>query len=83
MVGGNRPFFYAYVDGPDHSLIELNTSSNHNFGHVHMFSTNPPATGAWYAKHFGWRVRASEQKRVYNDNQIAPSAFVTAVAVRL
>ena len=26
MVGGNRPFFYAYVDGPDHALIELNTA---------------------------------------------------------
>ncbi len=26
MVGGNRPFFYAYVDGPDHVLIELNTA---------------------------------------------------------
>ncbi len=50
MVGGNRPFFYAYVDGPDHVLIELNTARHHNFGHVHMFSADPPAAGAWYAK---------------------------------
>jgi catechol 2,3-dioxygenase-like lactoylglutathione lyase family enzyme len=55
MVGGNRQFFYAYVDGPDHVLIELNTARHHNFGHVHMFSADAPAAGAWYAKQFGFR----------------------------
>jgi catechol 2,3-dioxygenase-like lactoylglutathione lyase family enzyme len=78
MVGSGRSFFYAYVDGPDHALIELNTAANHNFGHVHMFSADPPAAGAWYAKHFGWRVRAQTEKRIYEDNQIGPAAFVTA-----
>jgi catechol 2,3-dioxygenase-like lactoylglutathione lyase family enzyme len=78
MVGGSRPFFYAYVDGPDHGLIELNTAAHHNFGHVHLFSADPPATGAWYARHFGWRARAQADKRIYNDLQIAPAAFVTA-----
>ena len=78
MVGGNRPFFYAYVDGPDHALIELNTARHHNFGHVHMFSADPPAAGAWYAKQFGFRSLARTQKRVYRDVQIAPAAFVTA-----
>ena len=43
MVGGNRAFYYAYVDGPDHVLVELNTARHHNFGHVHMFSADPPA----------------------------------------
>jgi catechol 2,3-dioxygenase-like lactoylglutathione lyase family enzyme len=78
MVGGNRSFFYAYVDGPDHTLIELNTSDKHDFGHVHMFSADPPAAGAWYSKYFGWPVRAQKDKRVYNDVPIAPAAFVAA-----
>lgn len=78
MTGGSRPFYYAYVDGPDHALIELNTAGHHNFGHVHMFSADAPAAGEWYAKHFGVRVRTQPTKRVYNNNQIAPSAFVTA-----
>jgi catechol 2,3-dioxygenase-like lactoylglutathione lyase family enzyme len=78
MVGGNRPFFYAYVDGPDHALIELNTARNHNFGHVHMFSADPPATGEWYAKHFGWRVMTQKEKREFRGNPIGPAAFVTA-----
>jgi len=78
MVGGNRSFFYAYVEGPDQALIELNTANHHDFGHVHLFSADPPATGAWYAKHFGLRVRSQTAKRVYNGMQIAPSAFVTA-----
>jgi catechol 2,3-dioxygenase-like lactoylglutathione lyase family enzyme len=78
MVGGNRQFFYAYVDGPDHVLIELNTARHHNFGHVHMFSADPPAAGAWYAQHFGVRAFPQKEKRVYRDVQIAPSAFMTA-----
>jgi catechol 2,3-dioxygenase-like lactoylglutathione lyase family enzyme len=78
MVGGNRPFFYAYVDGPDHALIELNTARHHNFGHVHLFSADPPAAGAWYAKQFGFRSFPRTEQRVYRDVQIAPAAFVTA-----
>jgi catechol 2,3-dioxygenase-like lactoylglutathione lyase family enzyme len=78
LVGGNRQFFYAYVDGPDHALIELNTARHHNFGHVHMFSADPPAAGAWYAKQFGFRSFPQTEKRVYRDVQIAPAAFVTA-----
>lgn len=78
MVGGNRKFFYAYVDGPDHALIELNTARHHNFGHVHMFSADAPAAGEWYAKQFGVRLFAQKDQRIYNGVQIAPSAFVTA-----
>jgi catechol 2,3-dioxygenase-like lactoylglutathione lyase family enzyme len=83
MTSGSRPFYYAYVDGPDHALIELNTAGHHNFGHVHMFSANAPAAGAWYAKHFGVRVRPQPEKRVYGGNQIAPAAFVTASHVSM
>lgn len=78
MVGGNRAFFYAYVDGPDHVLIELNTARHHNFGHVHMFSADPPAAGAWYAKELGLRSLPQTKQRVYKGVQIAPAAFVTA-----
>jgi catechol 2,3-dioxygenase-like lactoylglutathione lyase family enzyme len=78
LVGGNRPFFYAYVEGPDHALIELNTARHHSFGHVHMFSADPPAAGAWYAQELGLRNVAQTQKRVYRNVQIAPAAFVTA-----
>lgn len=78
MVGGNRAFFYAYVDGPDHALIELNTARHHNFGHVHMFSADPPAAGAWYAKELGLRSLPQTTQRIYKGVQIAPAAFVTA-----
>jgi catechol 2,3-dioxygenase-like lactoylglutathione lyase family enzyme len=43
-----------------------------------MFSADPPAAGAWYAKHFGFRSFPQTEKRVYRDVQIAPAAFVTA-----
>lgn len=78
MVGGNRRFFYAYVDGPDHALIELNTARHHDFGHVHLFSADPPAAGAWYARELGLRSFPQTEQRVYKGVQIAPAAFVTA-----
>lgn len=78
MVGGNRSFFYAYVDGPDHVLIELNTARHHNFGHVHMLSADPPAAGAWYTKELGLRSLPQTTQRIYKSVQIAPAAFVTA-----
>jgi catechol 2,3-dioxygenase-like lactoylglutathione lyase family enzyme len=71
-------FFYAYVDGPDHTLIELNTSANNDFGHVHLLSADPPAAGAWYAKYFGFKVRTQTQERLYKDIHVAPAAIVTA-----
>jgi len=71
---GTGRFFYAYVDGPDHALIELNTAPHHRFGHLHMLSEDPVAAGEWYKKHFGQTVRSTDQKRMYRDIQIAPSA---------
>jgi catechol 2,3-dioxygenase-like lactoylglutathione lyase family enzyme len=76
MVG--RSFFYAYVNGPDHALIELNTASHHNFGHVHMFSADPPAAGAWYARNFGMRNFSQQERRLYRGMPIGPASFVTA-----
>jgi catechol 2,3-dioxygenase-like lactoylglutathione lyase family enzyme len=77
--GGTRMgvFFYAYVDGPDHSLIELNTAAFHRFGHIHLLSEDPGAAGDWYVKHFGGAgLRKTAQERMYRDVQIAPSATV-------
>jgi predicted enzyme related to lactoylglutathione lyase len=49
-------FFYAYVEGPDRALIELNTANHHHFGHLHLFSEDPVAAGEWYMKHFGAKL---------------------------
>jgi catechol 2,3-dioxygenase-like lactoylglutathione lyase family enzyme len=67
-------FFYAYVLGPDGALIELNTSANHRFGHIHLLSADPVATGEWYAKHFGVKPRSNPQVHMYRDVQIGPSS---------
>ena len=77
--GGNAQgvFFYAYVDGPDHQLIELNTANHHHFGHIHLLSKDPIAAGEWYIKEFGLTRRGSgppsRQPRMYRGYQIAPS----------
>jgi len=71
-------FFFAYVDGPDHALIELNTASHHNFGHVHLFSANPIATGEWYVTHLGLKARLQKEVRTYGTVQNGPAAFMTA-----
>ena len=77
ILGGTSTgrFFYAYVEAPDHGLVELNTASHHRFGHLHLFSEDPVAAGEWYAKHFGITLRNSTREpRFYRDHQIAPSA---------
>jgi catechol 2,3-dioxygenase-like lactoylglutathione lyase family enzyme len=76
-------FFKAYVDGPDHAIIELNTASHHNFGHVHLFSADPPAAGEWYMTHLGIKGRVSRNTRIYQNTAIAPSASLTANHVSL
>jgi len=68
-------FFYAYVETPDHGLVELNTSSNHHFGHVHLFSADPIGAAEWYSRNFGLKIRSSSPTiRSYRDHQIGPSA---------
>lgn len=58
-LGGNPGrFFFMYVESPDGTWIELNTARNDNFGHMHMFSADPIATGDWYIKFFGVTGRA-------------------------
>jgi predicted enzyme related to lactoylglutathione lyase len=77
--GGNATgrFFYAYVDGPDHQLIELNTAGHHHFGHIHMLSKDPVSAGEWYIKEFGLVRRGagppSREPRFYRGVQIGPA----------
>jgi predicted enzyme related to lactoylglutathione lyase len=78
----NTPgFYYAYVDGPGHELIELNTSTHHHFGHLHLFSEDPIAAAQWYAANFGaiWRGsrNPSREPRFYKGFQVAPAASLT------
>ena len=71
-------FWYAYVDGPDRAIIELNTSANHNFGHLHLLSEDAVSAGEWYVKHFGatWRSGKppSREPRFIRDVQVGPNA---------
>lgn len=77
--GGDEKFLFAYVDGPDHTLIELNTTpaGNHRFGHLHLLSADPVAAGEWYIKHFGLRVRAiNREPRSRCGRPTAPAALL-------
>jgi catechol 2,3-dioxygenase-like lactoylglutathione lyase family enzyme len=70
-------FYYAYVEGPDHALIELNTANHHHFGHLHLFSEDPVSAGLWYMKYFGATRRGntppSREPRFYEGLQVGPS----------
>jgi len=69
-------FYYAYVDGPDHALIELNTARHHHLGHVHLLSADPIAAGEWYVKYLGATRRGSgtpsREPHFYKGYQVAP-----------
>lgn len=75
--GAANEFFYAYVESPDHALIELNTADHHHFGHVHLFSADPVSAGEWYMKYLDAKRRGttlpSREPRYRNDLQIGPS----------
>ncbi len=84
-LAGRPPgqFFFAYVDGPDHELIELNTSAHHHFGHVHLLSEDPVAAGDWYQNHLGIPVRSRQTKtQIYHkmdrDFPVGPASFLQA-----
>ena len=83
MVPNSGKFLYAYVDGPDHALIELNTSSNHRFGHVHLLSKDPVAAAEWYEKHLGIPARKNPKERIYEGFPVGPSASLQADNVNI
>jgi catechol 2,3-dioxygenase-like lactoylglutathione lyase family enzyme len=67
--------FFAYVDGPDHVLIEINSASDDSFQHVHFLSDDPVSAGQWYIKHFGAvsaNPNPSREARMHNGLQIYP-----------
>ncbi len=71
-------FYYAYVEGPDRALIELNTARHSDFGHLHLFSSDPHAAADWYARYLGVTPRKSRPEvRMYRDVQVGPSASFT------
>jgi catechol 2,3-dioxygenase-like lactoylglutathione lyase family enzyme len=81
-------FYYAYVDGPDHALIELNTAQHHHFGHLHLFSEDPVGTGEFYEKYFGAKRRnpqqpVSREPRFYKDFQVGPSMSLMSDQVNI
>lgn len=81
--GGNGRFLFAYIDAPDHALIELNTTAagNLRFGHLHLLSADPIAAGEWYVKHFGMTRRGpaepSREPRFRCGRQTGPSVSLT------
>src|SRR5260370_1513279 len=78
-LAGVPNFYYAYVDGPDHALIEINTAGHHHFGHLHLFSEDPVSAGLWYMKYFGAVRRGnpsnppSREPRFYKGFQVGPA----------
>ncbi|MEO8306659.1 MAG: VOC family protein [Pseudomonadota bacterium] len=67
--------FFAYVDGPDHAIVEINSASDDSFQHVHFLSDDPVSAGQWYMKHFG-AISADPNPpraaRMHNGLQIYP-----------
>ncbi len=45
--------YYAYVDGPDHALIEMNGGAQDGFSHIHLLSDDPVGAAEWFAKELG------------------------------
>jgi catechol 2,3-dioxygenase-like lactoylglutathione lyase family enzyme len=90
-IGGNTGatgrFYYAYVQSPDNALVELNTASHHRFGHLHLFSADPVAAGAFYTKYLGAKPRSnrppSREPRFYRGVQIGPSASLLSDNVNI
>ena len=75
-LANTKGFYYAYVYGPDHVLIELNTANHHRFGHLHLLSDDPVGAGEWYIEHFGAVSRRKppypREERFYKGFQVAP-----------
>jgi len=82
LFGNGNPgrAYFAYVDGPDHELIEINTTNNHVFQHIHLLSADPVAAAQWYAKHFGavpgLGGPGRSEPRVVNGLQVFPMTSV-------
>jgi predicted enzyme related to lactoylglutathione lyase len=76
-------FFFAYVQGPDNAIIELNTAQHHRFGHIHMLSLDPIKAGEWYAKWFNATGRLQRDVRMIREFPVSPSASLNIDNVNL
>jgi catechol 2,3-dioxygenase-like lactoylglutathione lyase family enzyme len=82
LFGNGNPgrAYFAYVEGPDHALIEINTTNNHIFQHIHLLSADPVAAAQWYTKHFGapsgFGAAGRSEPRVVNGLQVFPMTSV-------
>lgn len=65
LLGSGTPGrgYYAYVDGPDHALIEMNGGAQEGFSHIHLLSDDPAGAAAWFAKELGIPRRGPEPSR--------------------
>jgi catechol 2,3-dioxygenase-like lactoylglutathione lyase family enzyme len=74
--------FFMYLDGPDHSTIEVQSAPHNNFMHVHLLSDDPIAASAWYVKHFGLTPRNQlTTVRAFRGIPTGPSASLQLDAV--
>jgi catechol 2,3-dioxygenase-like lactoylglutathione lyase family enzyme len=44
---------FAYMNGPDGALVEINSAPNRALAHVHLYSDKPLCTADWYVQHLG------------------------------
>lgn len=57
--------YFAYVNGPGGLQIEVNTSKQEGFGHLHLWSAHPLVAGDWYQRLLGLKlIRPLEDKPV-------------------
>ena len=77
--------YYAYVDGPDHALIEMNGSNTDHFQHIHLLSDDPVSAAAWYEKEFEIPHRGPPPSRepAFNKHglQVGPMVFLNIDSV--
>ena len=75
IEAGSGRVFFAYIDGPDHAMIEINTARDDTFQHVHFLSDDPVSAGQWYVRHFGAtsaNANPSREAHSHNGLQIYP-----------
>jgi catechol 2,3-dioxygenase-like lactoylglutathione lyase family enzyme len=75
IEAGSGRVFFAYVEGPDRAMIEINTARDDSFQHVHFLSEDTVSTGQWYIRHFAMgsgNPNPSREAKTHNGLQIYP-----------
>jgi catechol 2,3-dioxygenase-like lactoylglutathione lyase family enzyme len=50
---------FAYMNGPDGALVEINSAASNAFVHVHLYSEHPLCAAEWYERHLGGMRRGT------------------------